>query len=203
VGLVILAVVLAVIATGGVALVPLIATLLKASTALGLLGLAGRTGLWATDNGSGKDVLWELAGVLTLGTGKAVSAGARGLSGRRRASPRGGPVSRPPRPSWPRCPMVGGGRRGFALGEESIARHVSEVHRIGPGQRRWAGDVGVRGLGRRHGGHRRDRTRDPARRQDGEGCPGEYLSDQGAADRANRTRIVQQWSMPLLHARAR
>ncbi|SOD92955.1 WXG100 family type VII secretion target [Blastococcus haudaquaticus] len=77
--LTIAAVIIAVVATGGTLLAALVPLLLAGSTLLTGVSLLGHTALWATDNGSLSDVLWDLAGVLTLGLGKGVTAGARGL----------------------------------------------------------------------------------------------------------------------------
>jgi uncharacterized protein YukE len=79
--LTIAAVVIAVFATGGAFAAAIVPLLMMGSTVLGGVALGGHFGLWLTDNGSGEDVLWDLAGVLTFGLGKGVAAGARGMLG--------------------------------------------------------------------------------------------------------------------------
>ena len=74
--LTVVGVLIVVLATGGAALG---AFLLWAAAGLTGISLGFRLALWVTDNGSGEDVLWDLAGVLTFGTGRVVGAGARGL----------------------------------------------------------------------------------------------------------------------------
>ena len=76
--LTVVGVLIAVLATGGAALGAL---LLWAAAGLTGISLGFRLALWVTDNGSGEDVLWDLAGVLTFGIGRVVAAGARGLLG--------------------------------------------------------------------------------------------------------------------------
>ena len=196
----IVAVALAVLATGGTAL-PL---LFLGGSILGGVSLLGRTALWATGNGSAEDVLWELAGVLTFGLGKVIAVGTRGLAGvasRVAARHAGGGAS------------AAGGRaatgvapstrlsRGVALGDEPTAEALAEIERIAGtagGSRQLealgvlAGSVVIVGVTAPGVGLGAKTATD---------LHAEYLSGKEAADRARRTQFVDQWSMPQFSAR--
>ena len=197
--LTIVAVVVAVVATGGAAAAPLIWALLAVSTASGFVGLAGRTALWLSDNGSGEDVLWELAGVLTLGMGKVVTAGARGLSTvvSRVAARKAGGVA----PGGVAAAHGTRATRGAALGDEDRARHLAEVHRIA---REGGGGSQLKALAYLADAMVVSGVTAPGvvlATKTAKDLDAEYLSGQEAADRAGRARIVGQWTMPQFSAR--
>ena len=74
--LAIVVLVIGVVATGG-----LLLAAMPVLIALSAISFAGHLALWITDNGSGADVLWDLAGLLTFGLGAGVARGVRGLVG--------------------------------------------------------------------------------------------------------------------------
>lgn len=77
--LTIAALVIGVFATGGL-LAAAVPVLLAAGAALTAVSFGGHLALWLTDNGSGADVLWDLAGLLTFGLGSAATKLARGTA---------------------------------------------------------------------------------------------------------------------------
>lgn len=78
--LTIVALVIGVVATGGL-LLAAVPVLLALSAGLSAISFGGHLALWMTDNGSAADILWDLAGVLTFGVGTSIAAGARALVG--------------------------------------------------------------------------------------------------------------------------
>ncbi|RBY96705.1 hypothetical protein DQ237_08865 [Blastococcus sp. TF02-8] len=78
--LTIAALVIGVFATGGL-LAAAVPVLMAIGAGLTAISFGGHLALWLTDNGSGADVLWDLAGLLTFGLGAGVGRAARGLTG--------------------------------------------------------------------------------------------------------------------------
>ncbi|WP_147251557.1 hypothetical protein [Blastococcus sp. TBT05-19] len=194
--LVIVAIVVAVLVTGGLALAGAVMT---ASTVLGCVSLAVRSGMWATGNATAEDVFWDFVGVMTFGVGKLATAGVRGALGvstRLAGARTGGAV------------VTGAGAgtrltRGVTFVDEDLAAALSAIHRTrtagGAGAQLTAltvlADVMVVGAVT---------------------APNLYLTgkavadlpeaaggarEQAAEDRANRVAIVDRWSMPLAGAR--
>ncbi|MCA0146559.1 hypothetical protein [Blastococcus sp. LR1] len=220
--LVIVAVVIAIVLGPGIAIV---GTLLAASSGLSLISAAVRLDLWASGNGSLEDALWDLAGAATLGLGKGVAVVAQGLlrvtqrvggrigavrAGRQAFADAGrSPVlfdaGKAARATVDAAAASSGTRltRGLAFGDDGIADAVSAIHRIRQAGGKGAQLTALTGLadtivlGAVTGPSAAINIRSFVLLQDSVVVDPVGAMDQAAVDRANRTEIVQQWSMPL------
>jgi uncharacterized protein YukE len=195
--LVIAAVVIAVCA-GGFAALPIVGTLMSASTVLGAVSVAVRFQMWGTGNASGEDLFWECAGLVTFGVGKGLGMALRAVRGvaSHVAAGRVAGAAASVAPGSTRL------TRAATFADDDIAQPLSEIHRLrkaGGGGAQLNGLTGLADalvlgtatapaalLGHKAVADLPDNA-----------VVGPLIGDAAATDQANRVLIVDRWSMPL------